>query len=127
VAASAAKAPAPSASAPAPPANGSDPFSDFRASVIGASAESVFRFMPIEGFARTSRASAATQPPQFTDEALGLMQGLKVPLHVAGFEYPRQCRIRRVRVLASADDQLIEAPGPVIVSRRALGELRETR
>jgi hypothetical protein len=53
------------------------------------------------------------------------MKGLLLPLEVARFEYPRQCRIRRVRVLAPAEP-LPEAPGPVIVSRRALGELRET-
>ena len=94
---------------------------------MGASADSVLRLMPIESFARSSRRPAASQQPPSTDEATGLMQGLKVPLHLAGFEYPRQCRIRRVRVLAPADDQLAEAPGPVIVSRRALGELRGTR
>jgi hypothetical protein len=55
------------------------------------------------------------------------MKGLKVSLQIAAFEYPRQCRIRRVRVLAPADEQLVEAPGPVIVSRRALGEFRDTR
>jgi hypothetical protein len=55
------------------------------------------------------------------------MQGLKLPLQVARFEYPRQCRIRRVRVLAPADESLMDAPGPVIVSRRALGEIRDTR
>jgi hypothetical protein len=86
-----------------------DPFADFRASVIGASPESVFRLMPIESFARSSRTPAANG------------------LQIAAFEYPRQCRIRRVRVLAPADEQLVEAPGPVIVSRRALGEFRDTR
>ena len=50
-----------------------------------------------------------------------------MPLDVARFEYPRQCRIRRVRVLAPADDQLAPTAGPVIVSRRALGELRDAR
>jgi hypothetical protein len=95
--------------------------------VIGASPDSVFRLMPIESFARSSRTSAAISPQPSTDEATGLMKGLMVPLQVAGFEYPRQCRIRRVRVLAPADEQLVDAPGPVIVSRHALGELRDTR
>lgn len=63
------------------------------------------------------------QEPQ--DEISGLMRGLLLPLEVARFEYPRQCRIRRVRVLAPPEP-LPETPGPVIVSRRALGELRET-
>jgi len=48
-------------------------------------------------------------------------------VEVAIVEYPRQCRIRRVRVLAPADESLPPAPGPVIVSRRTLGELREAR
>jgi hypothetical protein len=104
-----------------------DPFADFRASVIGASPESVFRLMPIESFARSSRPPAANGQPHSPDEATGLMKGLKVSLQIAAFEYPRQCRIRRVRVLAPADEQLVEAPGPVIVSRRALGEFRDTR
>ena len=60
-------------------------------------------------------------------DALSLMRGLKLPLNVASFDYPRQCRIRRVRVMAPADETPVKAPGPVIVSRRVLGELRETR
>ena len=60
-------------SAPAPRANrprkakpaaeqvAEDPFSDFRASVVGASAGSVFRLMPIDGFARSSRPAAAVK------------------------------------------------------------------
>ncbi|MBA3638205.1 MAG: hypothetical protein H0W53_02790, partial [Acidobacteria bacterium] len=131
---------APSAKAPsAPSASGPvDQWSDFRASVSGASAESIFRLMPIDEFARrpggfsvsysaivdTSR-SADHQAAE--NDALSLMRGLKLPLHVASFDYPRQCRIRRVRVMAPADEAPVKAPGPVIVSRRVLGELRETR
>ena len=70
---------------------------------------------------------AAKSEPEPQDECAGLMKGLLLPLEVARFEYPRQCRIRRVRVLAPPDEPLVEAPGPVIVSRRTLGELRETR
>ena len=61
------------------------------------------------------------------NDALSLMRGLKLPLHVASFDYPRQCRIRRVRVMAPSDEIPAKAAGPVIVSRRVLGELRETR
>jgi hypothetical protein len=101
--------------------------------VNGASADSILRLMPIEDFARPGRtprptypaATESTEPP--SNDAVGLMGGLKLPIHLASFEYPRQCRIRRVRVMAPADEEPIEAPGPVIVSRRALGEIRETR
>jgi hypothetical protein len=94
--------------------------------VIGASADSIFRLMPIDGFARPNRpAPAGAAEPG--DDVLGLMEGLRLPIEVARFEYPRQCRIRRVRVLAPADERLAEAPGPVIVSRRTLGEIRDTR
>jgi hypothetical protein len=99
--------------------------------VNGASADSILRLMPIEDFARPSRtarptypaATASAEPPP--NDAVGLMGGLKLPIHLANFEYPRQCRIRRVRVMAPADEQPIEAPGPVIVSRRVLGEIRD--
>jgi hypothetical protein len=100
--------------------------------VIGASANSVFRLMPIEQFAHKPasgfRLSASAQPngePQ--DDAGEFMRTLKLPFEVARFEYPRRCRIRRVRVLAPADDTLAPAPGPVIVSRQTLGGLRESR
>jgi hypothetical protein len=110
-----------------------DPWADFRACVNGASADSILRLMPIEDFARPSRAARPTYPPTNgsteppANDAMGLMRGLKLPIHLANFEYPRQCRIRRVRVMTPADEEPIEAPGPVIVSRRALGEIRETR
>jgi hypothetical protein len=106
--------------------------------VSGASAESVFRLMPIDEFARRPGAfsvsyrtvvdAARTASDDAADsDALSLMRGLKLPLNVASFDYPRQCRIRRVRVMAPADEKPVKAPGPVIVSRRVLGELRETR
>ena len=83
--------------------------------------------MPIERFARGGRSMTAKSEPEPQDDCAGLMKGLLLPLDVARFDYPRQCRIRRVRVLAPPDEPLVEAPGPVIVSRRTLGELRETR
>ena len=94
--------------------------------------------MPIDQFARKP-ASGFRLPGSATaagtngskgephDVAGEFMQTLKLPFEVARFEYPRRCRIRRVRVLAPADDTLAPAPGPVIVSRQALGGLRETR
>ena len=115
-----------------------DQWSDFRACVSGASAGSVFRLMPIDEFARrpgtfSVRYRATVDPTRVVSDdaadsdALSLMRGLKLPLNVASFDYPRQCRIRRVRVMAPVDDTPVKAPGPVIVSRRVLGELRETR
>ena len=89
--------------------------------------------MPIESFARSARTGRTTYPPAERvtaapeNDATGLMAGLKLPVYIATFDYPRQCRIRRVRVMAPLDDQPVEAPGPVIVSRRVLGEIRETR
>ena len=94
--------------------------------------------MPIDEFARrpggfaVSYRTAADSAPGANDrategDALSLMRGLKLPLNIAAFDYPRQCRIRRVRVMAALDEAPIKAPGPVIVSRRVLGELRETR
>jgi hypothetical protein len=107
-----------------------DQFSDFRASVMGSSAESVFRLMPIEQFAKVSRKDARNNEnnsEQLNDEVAGLMKSLKLPVEVARFEYPRQVRIRRVRVLAPPDETLAPAPGPVIVSRQRLGDLRQSR
>ena len=112
---------------PADRPSASDQFADFRASVVGSSADSVFRFMPIEQFARPAKGAAAKAEPEPLDEVSNLMKALNVPFEVARFEYPRQVRIRRVRVLAPADHTLAPAPGPVIVSRQALGELRDTR
>ena len=91
--------------------------------------------MPIEQFARvrppSGRLPASGGPAQsgteLNDDAGQFIRTLKLPFEVARFEYPRQCRIRRVRVLAPPDDALSPAPGPVIVSRQALGELRNTR
>ena len=93
--------------------------------------------MPIDEFARRPGAASVSyrtvvdsrrSEDQSTDsDALSLMSGLKLPLNVASFDYPRQCRIRRVRVMAPPDEAPVKAPGPVIVSRRVLGELRETR
>ena len=83
--------------------------------------------MPIESFARTSRPQPKQEEAPVADDSLGVIQGLSLPVEVAIVEYPRQCRIRRVRVLAPADESLPPAPGPVIVSRRALGKLREAR
>jgi hypothetical protein len=93
--------------------------------------------MPIDQFARQERSNGngkrvvweAPKPEKTepTDDVQGVFSGLKLPVPVASFEYPRHCRIRRVRVLAPPNDTLVDAPGPVIVSKRALGEIRQSR
>jgi hypothetical protein len=93
--------------------------------------------MPIDQFARRERANGHAkrvvwetprpEPVETSDDVHGVFSGLKLPVPVASFDYPRHCRIRRVRVLAPSNDQMIETPGPVIVSKRALGEIRQSR
>jgi hypothetical protein len=56
----------------------------------------------------------------------GLLQGFKLAPQIAAFEYPRRCRIRRVRVASNPDSQPTDKSGPVIVSRRLLGEMRQS-
>ena len=65
--------------------------------------------------------------PAEGDEAVALLARLKLPLPVASLVYPRGCRIRRVRVPAAAVENHAPAAGPVIVSRRALQDLRTSR
>jgi hypothetical protein len=83
--------------------------------------------MPIEQFARSSKPVAKKADADAQDDLGGFMKTLKLPVEVARFEYPRQCRIRRVRVLAPPDASLAPTPGPVIVSRQALGGIRNSR
>jgi hypothetical protein len=87
----------------------------------------VFRLMPIEEFARVPRGASPSADAEIQDDLGGFMKTLKLPVEVARFEYPRQCRIRRVRVVAPPDHTPAPAPGPVIVSRQALGDMRQTR
>lgn len=103
-----------------------EPFADFRAVVSGTSIDSIFKLMPITSWARPER----PRPVETTDEqeeALALLARLKLPVPVSGFVYATGCRIRRVRVPSIADQHAGSVSGPVIVSRRALEELRTPR
>ena len=68
-----------------------------------------------------SAAAATTE-----DELKEMMAGLALPVPVGAVGYARGCRIRRVRVPAAAEPTP-PMPSPVIVSRRALAEMRTAR
>lgn len=100
------------------------PFADFKAVITGTGADSIFRNMPITAWARPAALPAATSPEQ--DETVTLLARLGLPVDVSGFAYPRGCRIRRVRVPAPAEPPAAVS-GPVILSKRALEEIRTSR
>jgi CheY-like chemotaxis protein len=94
-------------------------------------AATLLRLTPLAMWARTE-ATAVTPPrveppePQTAAEELRhLMAHLGVPPHVAGVSYGRGCRIRRVRVPGGKERRRADAPGPVILSKRALDRQRE--
>jgi hypothetical protein len=78
--------------------------------------------MPITSWARPPLETSEEQ-----DEVVALLARLKLPLPVSAFAYATGCRIRRVRVPSIGDEQTTNVRGPVIVSRRALEELRTPR
>ena len=102
-----------------------EPFADFRAVVSGSSIDSVFKLMPITSWARPER-PRPVEATEEQDDAIALLSRLKLPVPVSGFVYATGCRIRRVRV-PSVGEQAGSVAGPVIVSRRALEELRTPR
>ena len=94
-------------------------------------AATLLRLTPLAMWARTE-ATAVTPPrveppePQTAAEELRhLIAHLGVPPHVAGVSYGRGCRIRRVRVPGGKERRRADAPGPVILSKRALDRQRE--
>ncbi len=103
----------------------SDHFTEFREEYdhVG---PGVFRHMPLAAWARTDHPATSTQEtePRQPDDLRELMNGWKLPPHISGVTLPRGCRIRRVRVPASAGAQKERGARPVIVSRRALDEAR---
>lgn len=101
-----------------------DPFADFRAVVTGGHIDSVLRNVSIAAWARPSRPADTTSTEQ--DDTFALLTRLRLPVPVSGFAYPRGCRIRRVRVPA-ASEAPIATSDPVIVSKRALEEMRTSR
>lgn len=109
-----------------------DPFAAFRVSA-GAPGP-LLELMPVNAWARPSatraapaRETADAGVPLTTEQELrALMAGLALPAPVAAVGYARGCRIRRVRVPALVEPALPTA-SPVIVSRRALAEMRTSR
>jgi hypothetical protein len=80
--------------------------------------------MPISDWARKEIKRTEPTAEAEGEEAIALLAKLALPLPVASLSYPRGCRIRRVRVPAAAAESHAPASGPVIVSRRALQDLR---
>ena len=62
------------------------------------------------------------------DDLHRMIDGLRIPPHVAAMTYPRGVRIRRVRVpVAKQPPATGEKRPPVILSRRALKEPDDAR
>jgi len=81
---------------------------------------------PLASWARAEGRSAETAQP--TGELRSLLSGLAVPGSVAGVRYAAGCRIRRVRVAPSRDEDATgKSKGAVILSKRILAELRDNR
>ena len=92
----------------------------------GTGIDSVFKLMPITSWAKPERPKPV-EANEDQDEAIALLARLTLPVHVSGFTYATGCRIRRVRVPSIGDEQTNNIGAPVIVSRRALEELRTPR
>jgi len=94
-------------------------------------AATLLRLTPLAMWARTEPTPVtppkvgAPEPQTAADELRHLMANLGVPPHVAGVSYGRGCRIRRVRVPGGKERRRADAPGPVILSKRALDRQRE--
>lgn len=101
-----------------------DAFADFRE---GADVErGVFALMPLAAWARRDAPAAPAPDPADQGELHALLDTFALPPHVAGVAYPRGCRIRRVRVPAPTAARP-RATHPVILSKRALDEMRAGR
>jgi hypothetical protein len=94
-------------------------------------AATLLRLTPLAMWARTEATlvvppkAQMPEPQTAADELRHLMAHLGVPPHVAGVSYGRGCRIRRVRVPGGKERRRADAPGPVILSKRALDRQRE--
>jgi len=97
----------------------------------GEARPTLLRLTPLAMWARTEPTPVtppkvgAPEPQTAADELRHLMANLGVPPHVAGVSYGRGCRIRRVRVPGGKERRRADAPGPVILSKRALDRQRE--
>ncbi len=86
----------------------------------------VFMHMPIALWAR--REAAAPRPEAVTDRELhDLLARFALPTEVANVAYASGCHIRRVRVPAPSGAARQRAAHPVILSRRALEDMRGAR
>lgn len=117
------EAPPPEAPEPQPPEAQEEPGDQFAAFREEADDErsGVLRFLPLALWARREQPSAPPLQPPPGGEVRELLAGLSLSPHVAGVAFPRGCRIRRVRVPAAPRTR---AAHPVILSRRALEEMR---
>ncbi len=116
------------ADTPAPPPEPlvvSDGFAEFREEYDHV-VPPLFRHMPLAGWARTESWKKAAEPAEQRerDEVREWMASLALPPNVAGVTYARGCRIRRVRVPGSGATGKRGGQQTVIVSRRALEEVR---
>ncbi len=100
-----------------------DAFAEFRLEAVEQPIGTV-RLVPLAVWARVETARAPEPPASARDELRELMKGLSIPFHVAGITYARGCRIRRVRVPATSASAHAGTKQPVILSRRALEEIR---
>ncbi len=99
-----------------------DPFADFR--LDENAGHGVLRLMPLALWASREAAPAAPVVQVPGGELRELMAGLALPPHVADVAYARGCRIRRVRVTALPAAARTKSTQPVILSKRALDEMR---
>lgn len=100
-----------------------DAFAEFRLEAVEQPIGAV-RLVPLAVWARIEKPRAEEPPPSGRDDLRELMKGLSIPLQVAGITYARGCRIRRVRVPALPASARKGSKDPVILSRRALDEIR---
>jgi hypothetical protein len=80
--------------------------------------------MPLAIWARREESKKPASSEVSVDDLRDMIAGLALPPHVAGVSYGRGCRIRRVRVPAAAAAPRTRGARPVILSKRALDELR---
>lgn len=102
-----------------------DAFADFREENDGE--RGIFRLMPLAMWARRELPPQPAPEPVSNGELHDLLAHFALPPHVAGVTYARGCRIRRVRVPALSAPSRTHATHPVILSKRALDEMRAGR
>ncbi len=84
------------------------------------------RLGPLARWARSDAPRAAKGAVVTSDDVRALISSLAVPSAVASVSYPNGCRIRRVRVPVSPEQEGAENSGPVILSKRSLADKHST-